>query len=203
MLKSLKIFLFTCGLAIMPMNAAVVLFDNLGSPVQNDSYPDGSFTIGTSFGVDGGTYSVTSVKLKLQQLANTALPVVSIWSDSGFDAPLASIGTLLSPTLNFNVMEVATFTSPGIALTPNSKYWVVLDVTGGGQIDWVGGGGAISGVNNIESHFEFNGAYYNSYPRIMQVNANESVTATPEPGTLGVLLSGATVLFAVRRRLVG
>ena len=88
-------------------------------------------------GDNSAGYTVTSVGLDLSSGADHTINfTVGIWTNSNSNLPGSSLGTLTQPaSLTLGVNE---FTTSGITLTANTTYWVVVDSSGGGSVQWEG-----------------------------------------------------------------
>ena len=75
-------------------------------------------------------YTVTSVWLDLTSSENPTFDfTVGIWTNSNFNLPGSSLGTLTAPD-SWTVPGVNEFTTSGIKLAANTTYWVVADSNG-------------------------------------------------------------------------
>ena len=82
-------------------------------------------------------YTVTSVGLDLSSGANPTFNfTVGIWTNSNSNLPGSSLVTLMQPASL--ILGVNEFTTSGIELAANTTYWVVVDSTGGGSVQWEG-----------------------------------------------------------------
>ena len=80
---------------------------------------------------------MTSVGLDLSSGADHTINfTVGIWTNSNSNLPGSSLVTLTQPaSLTLGVNE---FTTSGIRLAANTTYWVVVDSSGGGSVQWEG-----------------------------------------------------------------
>ena len=118
--------------------AQTVLVSNVGQTRSGslglDTYEGAqAFTTGDN----SAGYTVTSVGLDLSSGADHTINfTVGIWTNSNSNLPGSSLGTLTQPaSLTLGVNE---FTTSGITLTANTTYWVVVDSSGGGSVQWEG-----------------------------------------------------------------
>ena len=88
-------------------------------------------------GDNSAGYTVTSVGLDLSSGADHTINfTVGIWTNSNSNLPGSSLVTLTQPaSLTLGVNE---FTTSGIRLAANTTYWVVVDSSGGGSVQWEG-----------------------------------------------------------------
>ena len=88
-------------------------------------------------GDNSAGYTVTSVGLDLSSGADHTINfTVGIWTNSNSNLPGSSLVTLTQPaSLDPGVNE---FTTSGIRLAANTTYWVVVDSSGGGSVQWEG-----------------------------------------------------------------
>ena len=88
-------------------------------------------------GDNSAGYTVTSVGLDLSSGADHTINfTVGIWTNSNSNLPGSSLVTLTQPaSLTLGVNE---FTTSGIELAANTTYWVVVDSSGGGSVQWEG-----------------------------------------------------------------
>ena len=88
-------------------------------------------------GDNSAGYTVTSVGLDLSSGADHTINfTVAIWTNSNSNLPGSSLVTLTQPASL--ITGVNEFTTSGIALAANTTYWVVVDSTGGGSVQWEG-----------------------------------------------------------------
>ena len=81
-------------------------------------------------------YTVTSVGLDLSSGADHTINfTVGVWN-SNSNLPGSSLGTLTQPASL--ISGVNEFTTSGITLAANTTYWVVVDSSGGGSVQWEG-----------------------------------------------------------------
>ncbi len=82
-------------------------------------------------------YTVTSVGLDLSLGADHTINfTVGIWTNSNSNLPGSSLVTLTQPASL--ISRVNEFTTSGITLATNTTYWVVVDSSGGGSVQWEG-----------------------------------------------------------------
>jgi hypothetical protein len=113
--------------------SGTILSDNLGNAITGTEAVGGTRFVDASFGTDASSYSLSSVTLLMQEVT-PGNAVLQIYTDSGFQPGLL-VGTMTSPASYTSVLGNNLFTSPGIALAPNSTYWAVLEAPTG-QYNW-------------------------------------------------------------------
>ena len=121
-----------------PAEAQTTLVSNVG---QTRS---GSLGLDTHEGAQAFTtgdnsagYTVTSVGLDMSSGADHTINfTVGIWTNSDSNLPGSSLVTLMQPASL--ILGVNEFTTSGIELAANTTYWVVVDSTGGGSVQWEG-----------------------------------------------------------------
>ena len=88
-------------------------------------------------GDNSAGYTVTSVGLDMSSGADrTTNFTVGIWTNSNSNLPGSSLVTLMQPASL--ILGVNEFTTSGIELAANTTYWVVVDSTSGGSVQWEG-----------------------------------------------------------------
>ena len=88
-------------------------------------------------GDNSAGYTVTSVGLDMSSGADHTINfTVGIWTNSNSNLPGSSLVTLMQPASL--ILGVNEFTTSGIELAANTTYWVVVDSTGGGSVQWEG-----------------------------------------------------------------
>ena len=88
-------------------------------------------------GDNSAGYTVTSVGLDLSSGADHTFNfTVGIWTNSNSNLPGSSLVTLTQPASL--ILGVNEFTTSGIELAANTTYWVVVDSSGGGSVQWEG-----------------------------------------------------------------
>ena len=88
-------------------------------------------------GDNSAGYTVTSVGLDMSSGADHTINfTVGIWTNSNSNLPGSSLVTLMQPASL--ITGVNEFTTSGIELAANTTYWVVVDSTGGGSVQWEG-----------------------------------------------------------------
>ena len=88
-------------------------------------------------GDNSAGYTVTSVGLDLSSGADHTFNfTVGIWTNSNSNLPGSSLVTLMQPASL--IQGVNEFTTSGIELAANTTYWVVVDSSGGGSVQWEG-----------------------------------------------------------------
>ena len=102
-----------------------------GSLVRNTHEGAQAFTTGDN----SAGYIVTSVGLDMSSGADPTINfTVGIWTNSNSNLPGSSLVTLMQPASL--ILGVNEFTTSGIELVANTTYWVVVDSTGGGSVQW-------------------------------------------------------------------
>ena len=124
------------GAVAVPASAEV-LVSNLGrSDSGAASLADHDQAQAFTTGSDEGGYTLTSVEIEFDKVAAGAAITVSIWTDSS-GSPGTSLGTLTNPTLTATDSGardrandiVYEFTTEGIDLAKDTRYFVVVDST--------------------------------------------------------------------------
>ncbi|MCY3558675.1 MAG: hypothetical protein OXH13_08535 [Chloroflexi bacterium] len=151
-------------------------------------------------GPNPGGYTLTSVELSIRQTAATPPGFnVSIRVD-WFGEPGATLGTLTNPSSlpRQTNQPYSRFTTSGIHLNPNTKYWVLIDVTSGpdnaGMVvsdshheDYGGEAGFSIGNNNYGRAYFRSGSFFAADPptpialviKGSPVGANRTLTTRP------------------------
>lgn len=171
-MNSRQVFAFAMLSTLPAVAAAVDLSNNLGPATGGTESASGSRYLAASFKTDASPYSLGSVTLLLGN-PSAGQATVDIYSSSGLE-PSTLVATLISPGAYTTSLSQTTFTTPGVALSANTTYWVVLHAVSG-QFDWgwagdAGGSGVafthVWGVSEDAAAFWWS---FDSYPLQMKV----------------------------------
>jgi hypothetical protein len=218
---------------------ATVLYDNLDYPSTfADSVRATNPTTGAaddgpladSFSTGAGPFTLTDVKIRAQEQSRTptvnGLVTVSLLSDSGTSpgSVLAVLGTFGDSQLSRTNSTVLDFTvAGGIALDPDTRYWIELTTDNNSRAGWNGVGNGLDstttaygtgpgqwGIGGEGEYFFVGGAEAEGgYPTDVFPNGpgisvpyEMSVSgAVPEPSTWAMMLLGfGGVAFLACRR---
>lgn len=196
--------------------------EGLSGSITESRHAAGSFiTVDSSnwlaqlFSTDSSaaSFSVTSVSLALGNAANTSGNFfVSINNNTGSNLPGTTVGTL-SGTANPSTAGTYTFTSAGISLNANTKYWIRVGVSSGsGSYSWLdtqsfegfNHTGTWSLFNDFANgiptdSYSFNGG--SSWNKAYGTPYKFELSAVPEPTTIGLVAAGlAASAFGLMRR---
>ena len=140
-------------------------------------------------GDNSAGYTVTSVGLDLSSGADHTINfTVGIWTNSNSNLPGSSLVTLTQhASLITGVNE---FTTSGIELAANTTYWVVVDSTGGGSVQWEGTASdsedsTASGWSIADESYDrpYDGDTWSSYTDPFKFRARREESAPGRPST--------------------
>ncbi len=191
--------------ATMTAAHAATLFDNLGAsrdgadPLLSYGPLADSFNTGAQPGL---VLTQVTALLKSDSADLVGDLRVSLYSDSasGPGTLLTTLGTLSSAAVSTNQFAAYTFTpTHGVALAADTTYWVQIESLGASAVEWSWSqdlsGTGVAGGSNYNALFGSN-ANTAFAPYQMSV----SVQAVPEPASVALMLGGAGLLLAARRR---
>lgn len=171
---------------------------------------------GFSFTSPNSATNVADVQIKLNfnsDASRSGTITVALYSNTSGPAPgslIATLGTLAesSVTNGDNIYDFPVANGP--ALTPNTRYWVVVsDSNGSTAVSWAGqvgtGGTGVSGEYlglNFFSQYAITFANNSAPPLIASVTVLPSISPTPAPSSLIAALIGLAFLafYASRQR---
>ena len=204
-------FAFLCvtfASAALPVSAAV-LFGNL--PNQNEAVAS---TISTTsqkavvFTVGNAPITVTSVDFRFLSYFSSENDVATLgfYSESSSFVPGALVGSLTAPVpSSFTESPVTfSFTSAGLTLAANTRYWMLLD-SAAGSWDWTGSSPNVA-PSGTAATFDYSrrsgtdGASYADSTTYNGFQINGTIGAAPEPGRALLLAFSALGLLMRRRR---
>lgn len=202
-------------------SASTVLFSTLNQPLSSFNGFDSTGTRyqATDFLTGDLAMSLSSATANLYNADDRTHSMVAyIYSNSAFDTPDSVIGTFDS-TVSLPVGVVAgnisnasnfTFTDSGITLSPNTKYWLVLESLDSNHVNAVHWTATTSGIPDSGSTFSMISATNNKYslasggPWTNTLNGDFRIslsgTAVPEPHRVLLMISGLASLLSRRRR---
>jgi hypothetical protein len=183
--------------------SGTTLYDNLANGTGTNG--DTLFTRirGIAFNTDAASYNSLTATLPLSANPVQGPAILRLFSSSPGATVGSQLATFTSPATfsQFNV-QPATFTLSGVTLSPNTLYWLLLNHTGSGSINWAfssTGIGSGVGFTNFEAFSDDNGAtwqYHNGAPNLAKIEA----TVVPEPSTSALLAIGGIVIVGVAKR---
>ncbi|MBI1826585.1 MAG: hypothetical protein HY287_06230 [Planctomycetes bacterium] len=187
MLNHLAIGRATAGLLVLAtvgfysvQAEAAELSGNLANATSGMESATVSRWLAFSFTTDASAHQLSSVTLLL---ANTSpgTAAVDLYADGGLE-PGSLIATLNSPAGYSTSPAAATFTANGMALDPNTTYWVVLRILSG-TFEWAwtaDNTGSGAGFDPTWGVSEDAGAAWYTYD-VYPTQFSVSVDATPVP----------------------
>jgi MYXO-CTERM domain-containing protein len=202
--------LFVAVVSLASVAKSELVLDNITNNSGSEEYLGGTFWRAQSFVTSTGDWTLNNVVLRFRFNGGNILAY--IYSDSGSNLPGSSLETLTGPTSNSGATPTnATYTSTGLSLTGNTRYWIVVTENQTGELGWTTaantsttGSWSIPGTNisatsvNSGSSWTANSAIQN-----FSINATASAPApVPEPGTwaAAALLAGGAAFARWRRR---
>jgi hypothetical protein len=213
--RGYSIFAAILCAALLPQAAgAGVLFDNLafGNSLNSFSVSATNWAA-QSFTTDANNNQLTSVVVALEGIASAGNVTVSLYSSTAGspgspNASVLSLGTILQSALSTSSFTNQTVSGNNFALTPNTRYFVVVAGSSSVSPDalWERENGSANGVgisgqtraesSNSGSTWSPHAINSDFQPYIMQVNVN----GVPEPNTVFGVVAGLTALVAARFR---
>ncbi len=176
-----------------------IILDNLGTAVSNELVGfETSVGISIGFTMSGTSLNLDSVQLELRaNFAPGGNATLALRNDVGGNPDTVNLVSLGSQAVTQNTFSVFTFNAPAnVQLNANTKYWLTIgtDMTSPNGLV-LQGRGAPSSPNNYATLSGLNSGFYNNQnvdvsgffsPPGFRING--SLTAVPEPTSLGVAL---------------
>lgn len=200
------------SLALSLVSALIMQADTISSNLSNvtagTEAASGNTWLTASFGTGSSDSSLSSLTLLLSNPA-TGVAEVDLYSNSLLQ-PGSLVGTLTSPGSYSTSLSNTTFSSSGLALSPNSTYWIVLKALSG-EFDWAwttdssGSGVGFQGTWGISTDAGSNWFTYAVYPTQFSVTTT-AAAAVPEPSTGWLAVDGlliGTWVFYQKQRTQG
>lgn len=182
---------------------ADVLIDNLGEPIQNPANVRDVFWSGQSFIMPGGgEWRLERLTLRLGLVHGGPAIVAELRADAGPAGPGALLSLLSVPALDGSGLQNEQLLPlTPVILAPETTYWVVMGVQGGGGYDWsyaVGNGASGFGSFGAYGYSDTQGAGWIVQglegPYLMRVDVSPVPEAPP-----AALLAAGLALLALRR----
>ena len=206
LLRSLLIAAIVAAMSVAPAAAhAATLFDNLAAsrdgadPLLSFGPLADSFSTGAQAGL---VLTQVTALLKSDNAAVVGDLRVSLHADgaTGPGALIATLGTLSSAAVATADFAAYTFKPvAGVQLAAHTTYWVQLEAVGANAVEWswsqdLSGPGVVGGANYSATL----GLSANTAAAPYQLSV--AVQAVPEPASAALMLGGAGLLAAARRR---
>ncbi len=188
---SLTAIFFAVSLLTCAAHASTVA-SNLGETPTDVDFVSGSYWDAASFSTDDQIYTLNFVSLLLSNTA-PGQALVSLYADNG-GSPGALIGNLTSPDLYPSDQSLVDFDGDGLSLAADTSYWTVLQALSG-EFAWSwteSNQGSGPGFQTVWANTADGGqdwSVYGDQPMMMGVDGT-AAAATPEPVTIGLLLTG-------------
>lgn len=199
-------------IAVVGLSSAAksaLVLDNTTNNSGDQSFLGGANWLAQSFQTSAGSWTLNDVSLRFRFSGGNI--VVSINADSGSLLPGASLQTLSGPTSNSGATPtIDTYTSTGLSLSGNTRYWIVVRENQSGELGWTTaanstttGSWSIPGSNPSATSVN-SGTSWTGSSTIQNFSINATAAAVPEPGTwaAAALLAGGAAFARWRRRQV-
>ncbi len=181
---------------------ADVLVDNLLEPHRDTTPIESGLWAAQSFITAGAPVTLQSIELWLGLRAGDPAITAELRADSA-SGPAAALAAFSLPSLGTGPTQIELLPSmPQINLAADTKYWIVLGVSGPGSFGWTyAEGNNQTGPGTLANYnYSFDGgASWSDYgvlnPYLMRVNVTAAV---PEPASVALLLAGIALLAARR-----
>jgi MYXO-CTERM domain-containing protein len=186
-----------------PHASADVLVDNLFEPQRGTTLVDSSLWAAQSFVTSSDAVTLQGLELWLGERVDAPAITAELRADSA-GGPAATLASFSLPALTAGATQIEWLPALSqLELAPSTPYWIVLGVTGAGSFGWTyaegnnqTGPGALASYDYSTDAGSSWADFGSDNPYLVRV----SVSPVPEAPTAALLLAGAALLAALRRR---